>query len=518
MNLDKLSVSARLGWGFGTLLALTVTTATVGVLRMGDINAGLSTLLDDRVPKVARLNDIAYRAMDNARTVRNLVLLNDEQARAGNKAAYEQNLAAIAENVAYLEKHMLHADDQALLQAVKDARAAYQQYTREVVTLAMAGKHEEATTALFGPGYKSQAAYFAAIRKLEAAEAAKMTRTGEEAAASYASTRNTLIATAGVALLLGVALTLLIRRSLLRQLGGEPSEAADIARAVAAGDLTRTVALRPGDTRSLMAQLALMQQGLMRVVADVRSGVDSVTTASGQIAAGNQDLSSRTEQQASSLQETASSMEQLTSTVRQSADSAQQASQLADAASQAATRGGAVVGQVVATMDDISASSRKIADIIGTIDGIAFQTNILALNAAVEAARAGEQGRGFAVVAGEVRTLAQRSAEAAKEIKALIGSSVEKVQAGGLQVAEAGAAMDDIVLQVRKVTDLIGEIASAAQEQSRGIGQVNQAVAQMDQVTQQNAALVEESAAAATSLSHQANSLMQAVAVFKLAA
>jgi methyl-accepting chemotaxis protein len=259
-----------------------------------------------------------------------------------------------------------------------------------------------------------------------------------------------------------------------------------------------------------------MRAQFSQVVGEVRNGVESVSTASGEIAAGNQDLSSRTEQQASSLQETAASMEELTTTVKQSADNARQANQLANTASEAASKGGAVVGQVVSTMEEITASSRKIADIISVIDGIAFQTNILALNAAVEAARAGEQGRGFAVVAGEVRNLAQRSAQAAREIKTLISDSVEKVDAGSKQVAEAGATMNEIVTQVRRVTDLIGEISSAALEQSSGIGQVNEAITQMDQVTQQNAALVEQSAAAAASLKAQANQLAEAVAVFKL--
>jgi methyl-accepting chemotaxis protein len=320
-----------------------------------------------------------------------------------------------------------------------------------------------------------------------------------------------------LAVLLGIGLGLWITRNITRQLGGEPEEAARVAQEIAKGNLGVDMHVRPGNDASLMASMKNMRDSLAAIVGQVRTGSDSITTGSTQIAAGNQDLSSRTEQQASSLQETASSMEQLTSTVKQSADNAQLANELARAASEAASRGGEVVGQVVGTMDEITASSRKIADIIGVIDGIAFQTNILALNAAVEAARAGEQGRGFAVVAAEVRNLAQRSAEAAKEIKTLIGNSVDSVEVGSRQAAEAGQAMSEIVSQVLKVTDLISEIASAAAEQSNGIGQVNQAVTQMDQVTQQNAALVEESAAAANSLSHQAQKLAEAVSVFKLA-
>jgi methyl-accepting chemotaxis protein len=252
------------------------------------------------------------------------------------------------------------------------------------------------------------------------------------------------------------------------------------------------------------------------IVGEVRQGTDTIATASGQIAAGNMDLSSRTEEQASSLEETAASMEELTSTVKQNADNARQANQLAVSASSVAVRGGSVVNQVVGTMGSINASSRKIVDIIGVIDGIAFQTNILALNAAVEAARAGEQGRGFAVVAAEVRNLAQRSAAAAKEIKTLIGDSVEKVEEGSKQVAEAGKTMDEIVDSVKRVTDIMAEIQAASQEQTQGIEQINQAITQMDQVTQQNAALVEEAAAAAQSLQEQASGLSQVVSVFKL--
>jgi len=259
-----------------------------------------------------------------------------------------------------------------------------------------------------------------------------------------------------------------------------------------------------------------MNDGLVKSVSQVRTGIDTIATASSQIAAGNLDLSSRTEEQASSLEETASSMEELTSTVKQNADNARQANQLAVSASGVAEKGGAVVSRVVDTMEDINASAKKIVDIIGVIDGIAFQTNILALNAAVEAARAGEQGRGFAVVASEVRNLAQRSAAAAKEIKTLIGDSVDKVELGSKLVEEAGVTMDEVVQSVRHVTDIMSEIMAASQEQSAGIEQVNQAIGQMDQVTQQNAALVEEAAAAAESLNEQAAKLAEAVSVFKL--
>lgn len=324
----------------------------------------------------------------------------------------------------------------------------------------------------------------------------------------------------GALLLAGVLLAVctIIGRSLLRQLGGEPGYAANVARHIADGDLTVPVDLRHDDQDSLLYAIKAMRDSIAGIVGQVRVGTDSIVTASGEIASGNLDLSSRTEEQAGSLEETASSMEELTSTVRQNADNAQQANQLAIAASALAAEGGQVVGQVVTTMDSIKEGSRKIVEIVGLIDGIAFQTNILALNAAVEAARAGEQGRGFAVVAAEVRTLAQRSASAAKEIKSLIDTSVEQVEVGGGLVHTAGGTMEKIVTSIKVVADLMGEIAAASHEQSAGIHQVNQAIGQMDEVTQQNAALVEEAASAAESLKEQADHLAKCVSVFRIGA
>jgi methyl-accepting chemotaxis protein len=313
-----------------------------------------------------------------------------------------------------------------------------------------------------------------------------------------------------------VALGLWISRGLLSQLGSEPGYAAEITRRISAGDLSGEIILKPNDQTSLLHAIKSMRDRFATIVSQVRQGSESVATASAEIAQGNQDLSGRTEQQASSLEETAASMEELSSTVKQNADSARQANQLAMNASSVAVQGGMVVTQVVETMKDINESSRKISDIISVIDGIAFQTNILALNAAVEAARAGEQGRGFAVVASEVRSLAGRSAEAAKEIKALIGASVERVEHGNALVDQAGTTMTEVVDSIKRVTDIMGEISAASNEQSLGVSQVGEAVTLMDQATQQNAALVEEMAAAAGSLRTQANDLVQVVAVFKL--
>jgi methyl-accepting chemotaxis protein len=329
------------------------------------------------------------------------------------------------------------------------------------------------------------------------------------------SKREAAIALVAVALLAGLSMVGI--ELLVRRLQARLNIANEVMEAVAAGDLSRHVEPGAGDEIGhLLEQVAAMQSRLAAMVRQIRQSTDSIGTASSEIAIGNQDLSARTEQTASNLQQAASSMEQLTGTVKQSADSARQANQLASSAAEVAARGGQVVSEVVSTMNEINASSKKIADIIGVIDGIAFQTNILALNAAVEAARAGEQGRGFAVVAGEVRNLAQRSAQAAKEIKGLIGASVEKVESGSKLVADAGHTMQEIVGSVQRVTDIIGEITAAASEQSDGIGQVNSAVTQLDQMTQQNAALVEESAAAAESLKEQALRLAQVVGTFRL--
>jgi methyl-accepting chemotaxis protein len=335
-------------------------------------------------------------------------------------------------------------------------------------------------------------------------------------AAFYRMLLQSALSLAVIGAALSVVVVLLIR-NIERALGGDPHDAVEAAQHIAGGDLGFEVAVRPGDDTSLMAAMKAMRDALAGIVTQVRSGTDLIATASGEIASGNLDLSSRTEEQASSLEETAAAMEELTSTVKQSAENARQASALAQSAAGVAGRGGEVVARVVDTMEAIKASSNKIVDIIGVIDGIAFQTNILALNAAVEAARAGEQGRGFAVVAGEVRSLAQRSAQAAKEIKELIGDSVDKVGDGAKLVLDAGTTMQEIVASVNRVSDMIGAISSATQEQGSGIEHINQAIAQMDQVTQQNASLVEEAAAASEAMQEQAAKLAQTVSVFRVA-
>ncbi len=326
----------------------------------------------------------------------------------------------------------------------------------------------------------------------------------------------TSIVLGGLSVLASAAIAYWLSRNVMGLLGGEPDYAVKVAQSISSGDFTHPIILQAGDQRSLLANMEMMQNKLSGIIGEVRSGTETITVASEEIASGNADLSSRTESQASSLEETASSMEELTSTVKQNADNARQANQLVVSASSVAVKGGAVVGQVVDTMGSIKESSRKIVDIIGVIDGIAFQTNILALNAAVEAARAGEQGRGFAVVASEVRNLAQRSAGAAKEIKTLIGDSVDKVDQGSKLVDEAGRTMTEIVTSVQHVADIMSEITAASQEQSSGIEQVNLAITQMDEMTQQNAALVEQAAAAAESMREQSNKLSGVVSQFRI--
>ncbi len=399
------------------------------------------------------------------------------------------------------------------------ATASFEEYHRAFLDLAALvgqepiGQHARSGALLFGAYSDALVPVGTAIHAMVEWKVSSAKEDADDTRAAFESSTTAVMALTLAGVATAIALGILLARSIVRPL----ARAISVADAVSRGDLSVELEAEGSDEMSrLQRSLAGMVQSLRKLVASVRTGVDSVAVASGQIASGNQDLSSRTEAQASNLEQTAAAMEQLSSTVKQNAEAARQANVLAAAASEVAGRGGVAVGQVVDTMGRIQASSRKIAEIIGVIDAIAFQTNILALNAAVEAARAGEQGRGFAVVAGEVRNLAQRSAQAAREIKALIADSVDSVEDGSRQVTQAGKTMNDLVHQVRRVTDLLGEIASATLEQNSGIGSVNNAVTQLDHMTQQNAALVEQSAAAAASLSDQAAQLAQAVAIFKL--
>jgi methyl-accepting chemotaxis protein len=363
----------------------------------------------------------------------------------------------------------------------------------------------------------AQKKWLEALDQLASLEDKQNNQTQSDAEAQFGSARNFMLVLLALAVGMGMAAATVITRGLLKQLGGEPGYTAKIATSIAEGDLSIAINTKSTDRGSLLTEMKQMRNSLVDIVSQVRRGTHTITTASREIAAGNTDLSSRTELQASSLEKTASAMEELTSTVKQNADNAREANQLAATASDVARKGGEVVSQVVGTMGEINSSASKIADIIGVIDGIAFQTNILALNAAVEAARAGEQGRGFAVVASEVRNLAQRSAAAAKEIKTLIGDSVEKIGRGSKLVGQAGVTMEEVVDSVKRVTDIMSDIAAASAEQSAGIEQVNVSIIEMDGMTQQNAALVEQAAAAFQSLQDQAAELQRVVSIFKLA-
>ena len=425
----------------------------------------------------------------------------------------EGHVQVLRESIASLEEAALGAELRHAVAKVRPAMEAYLAMSKSMVALAFADfAAANAKLSEFTTVFSKLEDEMAAVSEL-IEQNSKQTKELADATARTSHNAMALVSLLAGSVLLVIGL--FVSRSITRPL----DKAVSVAQRVAAGDLTSSIDTRATDeTGKLLRSLEAMNESLKKIVRDVRSSTTSISHASQEVAAGNADLSSRTEQQASSLEETASSMEELTGTVKQNAENARQANQLAAGASTMAVKGGEVVGQVVHSMSSINESSRKIADIIGVIDGIAFQTNILALNAAVEAARAGEQGRGFAVVASEVRTLAQRSAAAAKEIKALITDSVGKVNDGSKLVDQAGQTMEEIVTAVKRVTDIMAEIAAASQEQTSGIEQVNQAITQMDQVTQQNAALVEEAAAAADSMQEQAQSLTKAVAIFKLSA
>ncbi|AVS68714.1 methyl-accepting chemotaxis protein [Paracidovorax avenae] len=511
-----MKLGTMLGAGFSALILLGLLLASVGKLQLGAVSEDVDLLTSDRIDKVTQVQELKDNVNLVARSVRNIALLENAQQMEAERQRIDK---ATARNSEILEKlgTTIHSQrGRELLQQLLQARAPYAAAVNKAVGLGLKNDMAAARDVLLNEVRPLQRTYFQAMEDLGAYQQQLMADTGTEARNQAASASRLMLVLAAVSAALGALLAWSITRRVKGQLGGEPAYAAQIAQEVARGNLAVHVDLRPGDSSSVLAAMGAMRANLAQVVSEVRHSSESIATGASQIATGNADLSQRTEEQASNLEETAASMEQMNSTVKQNADTVRTASQLASSASATAARGGEVVGNVVRTMQDITDSSRKIGDIIGVIDSIAFQTNILALNAAVEAARAGEQGRGFAVVASEVRTLAQRSAQAAKEIKALIGESVSKVETGSQLVGEAGSTMGEIVEQARRVADLIAEIGAATHEQEQGISQVSDAVNQLDQVTQQNAALVEESAAAADSLNSQAARLVQLVSVFQV--
>jgi methyl-accepting chemotaxis protein len=513
VNLKDMKISTRLTLGFAVMCVLIALLGVVSALEVRGIGAHFNSVMKDRYPKVAALADIALANAANARALRDLVLADGPAALKAPLDEMAANTKLINERFKLLNETVVTPEGKAMLAKVAEARAAYGIPRDKVRNLVKAGDKAGATAALYGELHPAQLKYQAAVDEFITFQEDKMSAAAKEVEGSITFTVTSVLSLVAAALALGTVMALWIVRSTTRPL----LQAVNVARSVADGDLSQQVdCAGSNETAQLLGALHDMQTSLMNVVTSVRQNSESVATASAQIAAGNNDLANRTEEQASSLEETAASMEQITATVKQNADNAKQANQLAMSASEVATKGGVVVGQVVQTMKGINDSSRKIADIISVIDGIAFQTNILALNAAVEAARAGEQGRGFAVVASEVRSLAGRSADAAKEIRTLISASVERVDEGTALVDQAGQTMTEIVGSIKRVTDIMGEISAASSEQSAGVAQVGEAIVHMDQVTQQNSALVEESAAAAESLKIQARQLVETVAVFKL--
>jgi methyl-accepting chemotaxis protein len=514
--MNKLKVATRLTLGFGSVCVLLVITIVFGITKLGTLHDGTAKIVDDKVPKLELSYELLAQVDRIAISLRNMMLNAEQADRTAQLAVIQTSRQEADVALAKLGEVVHSSDGKQLLAAMTENRQKYRQGQTELLALIEAGKDDEAKAYLATQLRPVLGAYKASINAMLAHDTKGIRETSVAAAATYAESRTMMLGLGVLALALAGVIGVVITRSLIKQLGGEPDYAATIAGEIASGNLGVNVDLRDGDQSSLMFAMSTMRKQLAEVVRDVRNGTDLIAVASGEIADGNRELSSRTEQQASSLEETASSLEELTATVRQNADNARQANQLSVSASDVAKEGGMVVAKVVDTMESINVSSKSIVDIIGVIDGIAFQTNILALNAAVEAARAGEQGRGFAVVASEVRTLAQRSAAAAKEIKVLIDNSVGQVQAGTKLVEQAGVTMNAIIQSVRSVTDIMAEISTASTEQSAGIEQINMAIVQMDQVTQQNAALVEEAAAASASMQDQASGLSRAVGAFKL--
>ncbi|MBB3210802.1 methyl-accepting chemotaxis protein [Herbaspirillum sp. Sphag1AN] len=512
MRMTDVRISVRLGVCFAGLVVLMGLIATLGVRSLIGTTNSTRIIVHERYAKVLLVSTLTEDVNTNARTLRNLLLARNPEEAQRYFDMLSEGLATSGEVTKKLEAMTVTGEEQQLMQTFLHTRDAYRDARNNLLELIKQNKKNEAVDYLFGTLREYQNAFTAALRKLEQYQTAQMEMSSDKNELAAHSAIQSMIAVSVLAIIFSFFAAISITRSITRPL----NEAVKTASAVAAGDLTMQIDTAAKDeTGTLLRALKTMNSNLLDIVSEVKRSTDTITTASSEIAHGNMDLSSRTEQQAGALEETASSMEQLTSAVKENATHALQAQALGKSASEVASQGGEMVDHVVDTMRRIDASSHKIVEIIGVIDGIAFQTNILALNAAVEAARAGEQGRGFAVVAGEVRSLAQRSAAAAKEIKELIQSSVDTVSSGSEIVARAGDTMHAVVQSVKSVTDVVAEISSASKEQSEGIEQINLAITQMDQVTQQNAALVEQAAAASQALLEQAERLERTVSVFK---
>jgi methyl-accepting chemotaxis protein len=521
MNVKNMKVGTRLALGYALVLALLAVIVGFGLLKMQEMQAHLKLITDVNNAEIALIGTMKESVSDRMIALRNLAILTDANKMAQETADLRQQENTYTDARDKLGKAFENptttAEEKAFFAKLQDEENAALPLMAEAEKLGLANKTDATNDLLMNKAAPLETAWLGTMKALGRLEIQQNDDAKRAANDEYDAAVRLMLGLAAAALAAGSGAAVLVTRTLIRQLGGEPDAAAHVAARIAAGDLTVDVPVKPGDDASLMAAMRDMRDRLATIVAEVRSGTDAIATAAGEISAGNLDLSSRTEQQAGSLEETASSLEELTSTVRQNAGNARQANDMAASASDAAVKGGQVVAQVVDTMAAIDASARQIVDIIAVIDGIAFQTNILALNAAVEAARVGEQGRGFAVVAGEVRNLAHRAGSAAKEIKALIDASVDRVGIGSALVGDAGAAMTEIVGRVQGVTGVMAEISAASREQSTGLEQVNQAVAQMDEVTQQNAALVEQASAASQAMQEQAARLARLVGTFTLA-
>ncbi|WP_050478124.1 methyl-accepting chemotaxis protein [Herbaspirillum rhizosphaerae] len=509
----NLKIATKLIATFLSVIVLVVALGIFAIVQLDKVNTASTDISTNWLPTIRTLAQLKFTAARVRSFEQQHIMASEPKEFDEIEQSVNKQIDALLALRKKYEAEITEPEERAIYPDVAKAIDIFVGEHPKIIALSRQNKDQEARTLFRGDSTKNYRQMIELIDKLVDVNDHGADVSSRTADSTYASSRMWIIGMLAVCVVAALALAIWIARLISQPLG----EAVKVARQVADGDLTADIRQDSNDeTGQLLGALKLMNDNLLRIVSSVRTGTDTISTASSEIATGNMDLSSRTEQQAGSLEETASAMEELTATVKQNADNARQANQLAVSASAVAVQGGNVVGQVVDTMGSINASSRKIVDIISVIDSIAFQTNILALNAAVEAARAGEQGRGFAVVASEVRTLAQRSAAAAKEIKTLIDDSVSKVDVGSKLVEQAGSTMDEVVSSVKRVTDIVGEITAASHEQSVGLDEINRAITQMDEVTQQNAALVEQAAAAAQSLQEQASNLSHTVSVFKL--
>ena len=513
MNFVNMKIGSRLALAFGVVIALLLVIFAVAVSVLNGTSSTMDNVIDHRYAQIALSNKIKAVGDRGVVTIGRLLLATSPEQTKKYTDEYAKLRAANSENLAAFEKLLVTDEAKAIFEEQSKARKEYGAVVRKVFDLVAAGNREQAMAVYQDELPGPQARYYALIDKMVDHQAQAMVADVAAAKGNSLRAKIQMLVASVLAVLLGVATAYFITRSITRPI----NRAISLAESVAAGNLTYNLEVESNDeVGRLMTALQRMVDSLHRIVSEVRTGADTIATAAHEVSQGNMDLSSRTEQQASALEETASAMEQLTSAIKLNADSATQASDSAQSASAVAMQGGEVVGQVINTMNSIAVSSKRIVEIIGVIDSIAFQTNILALNAAVEAARAGEQGRGFAVVAGEVRNLAQRSAVAAKEIKSLIDDSVNQVDEGSKMVEQAGQTMQRVVASIKHVSDIIAEISTSSREQSAGIEQVNIAIVQMDDSTQKNAAMVEQSTAAARSLQSQSEQLTDSVRAFAL--